>query len=218
MRLAIIEPSRAFGEALAKSLAGDPITSVQHCASVEEFLSAETRFDQDIVAVAASAVRHVNELIQITAKSSKLQVAFVDSHIAADRSAFCQANGIEYLNQDCPLTELRSALVSKYIEKSPAGIDRAKHEATLATNENVSVASQSPLLASLTPRELQVLRLVTLGYSVRECAEKLGLSHSTVDNHKSRMMAKLNIHKSIELVYLAIREGLVNIYDPLSEP
>ncbi len=32
------------------------------------------------------------------------------------------------------------------------------------------------------------------------------------------MMAKLNIHKSIELVYLAIREGLVNIYDPLSVP
>ncbi|MBL8825948.1 MAG: response regulator transcription factor [Planctomycetaceae bacterium] len=182
---------------------------------MDEFLSAEARFDQDVVAVVASAVRHVNELMQIAAKSSKLQVAFVDTHITEDRSAFCQANGIEYLNQDCPLTELRSALVRKCLETSSSGIDQAKHQPSIATDNNIAAALQSPLLAALTPRELQVLRLVAQGYSVRECAEQLSISHSTVDNHKSRMMAKLNIHKSIELVYFAIRVGLVNIDDPL---
>jgi len=69
---------------------------------------------------------------------------------------------------------------------------------------------RSPL-ANLTPRELEVLRLIALGNTVKECAEILELSPSTVDNHKSRLMKKLGVHKSLDLTRLAIREGLVRV-------
>jgi DNA-binding NarL/FixJ family response regulator len=65
-------------------------------------------------------------------------------------------------------------------------------------------------LARLTPRELEVLRLLAEGNTVRECAEKLGIASSTVDNHKSRLMKKVGLHRTIELTRLAIREGLVS--------
>jgi DNA-binding NarL/FixJ family response regulator len=70
--------------------------------------------------------------------------------------------------------------------------------------------SASPL-AVLTPREIEVWRLVALGNTVKHCAHILELAPSTVDNHKSRLMKKLGIHKSLELTRLAIRTGLIRV-------
>jgi DNA-binding NarL/FixJ family response regulator len=64
-------------------------------------------------------------------------------------------------------------------------------------------------VAILTARELEILKLLARGNSVRECARQLHLSESTIDNHKTRLMKKLQVHKLTELTHLAIREGLI---------
>lgn len=63
----------------------------------------------------------------------------------------------------------------------------------------------------LTPREIEVWKLIAQGYSVKRCAELLLLAPSTVDNHKSHLMKKLGVHKSLDLTRLAIRDGLVSV-------
>jgi len=63
--------------------------------------------------------------------------------------------------------------------------------------------------AGLTPRELDVVICLAEGKSVKQCAESLGIGPSTVGNHKSRLMKKLSVHKTIELVHLVIRAGLL---------
>jgi two-component system response regulator NreC len=63
----------------------------------------------------------------------------------------------------------------------------------------------------LTPREIEVWKLIAQGYSVKRCAELLLLAPSTVDNHKSHLMKKLGVHKSLDLTRLAIRDGLVSM-------
>lgn len=67
----------------------------------------------------------------------------------------------------------------------------------------------APGLSKLSARENEVLRLIAEGNTLRQCAEMLGLAVSTLDNHKSRLMRKLDIHSTVELVKLAIREGIV---------
>lgn len=69
----------------------------------------------------------------------------------------------------------------------------------------------SPSVAALTKREQEVLKLLATGHSVRDCAEELNLAISTVDNHKTRLMKKLHVHKSAHLVHLAIRDGLITV-------
>ena len=64
-------------------------------------------------------------------------------------------------------------------------------------------------LEKLTPRELEVLLHLADGLSVKRCAERMHLSESTVDNHKSRLMRKLDVHSVVELVRLAGHEGLL---------
>lgn len=63
-------------------------------------------------------------------------------------------------------------------------------------------------LASLTRRERQVLEAIAGGGSVRECAESLGIAESTVDNHKSRLMRKVGVRRSLELIRFAYRVGV----------
>ena len=60
----------------------------------------------------------------------------------------------------------------------------------------------------LTERETQVLRLVATGLSYRQIAERLTLSHRTVQNHVHNTLTKLQLHNRIELVRYALDNGL----------
>lgn len=63
----------------------------------------------------------------------------------------------------------------------------------------------------LTDRERDVLKLVAEGYSTQEIADTLVVSPKTVEGHKTRLMAKLDIHNRIDLVKYALRKGIINI-------
>jgi DNA-binding NarL/FixJ family response regulator len=62
-------------------------------------------------------------------------------------------------------------------------------------------------LDTLTPREIEVLRLIGKGLSRSEIATELSRSAKTVDGHQERLMKKLRIDSRAELVRFAIREG-----------
>ena len=62
----------------------------------------------------------------------------------------------------------------------------------------------------LTARERQILSLVAQGLNNREIGERLGVSTKTVDNHRTNLMRKVNVHSVAELLALALREGLLD--------
>jgi DNA-binding NarL/FixJ family response regulator len=64
-------------------------------------------------------------------------------------------------------------------------------------------------LSALTNRQLEVLRHLARGASVKEVAKTLHLSQKSVDSHKYRIMHKLGIHDRVHLARYAIREGLM---------
>lgn len=61
----------------------------------------------------------------------------------------------------------------------------------------------------LTPRELEVLRMIGRGMTREAIAQTLSRSPKTIDGHRELIMKKLDIHDRGELVRFAIREGLV---------
>jgi DNA-binding NarL/FixJ family response regulator len=60
----------------------------------------------------------------------------------------------------------------------------------------------------LTEREIEVLRLVAKGLSARQIADRLVLSHRTVQNHVQNTLSKLQLHNRVELTRYAIEQGL----------
>jgi DNA-binding NarL/FixJ family response regulator len=68
-------------------------------------------------------------------------------------------------------------------------------------------ASTSPDF--LTDREREILKLVVESHSSKDVATKLGISMKTVDNHRSNLMRKLNLHDVASLTRYAIGTGLI---------
>ena len=62
----------------------------------------------------------------------------------------------------------------------------------------------------LTSREREVLQLIAEGQTNKEIATRLNLSVYTVEAHRGRIMEKLNLHSTGELVRFAIRNGLID--------
>lgn len=63
----------------------------------------------------------------------------------------------------------------------------------------------------LTLREQQVLRLIAEGLSTKEIAEKLFISPKTVENHRTNILNKLELHSTLELVRYAAKLGLIDV-------
>jgi DNA-binding NarL/FixJ family response regulator len=61
----------------------------------------------------------------------------------------------------------------------------------------------------LTPREHEVLKLVTAGKTNAETAYALNISEKTVEKHLSELFSKLRVNSRVEAAVLAVREGLV---------
>ena len=61
----------------------------------------------------------------------------------------------------------------------------------------------------LTPRELEVVKLIAEAYTNRQIAETLKLSEKTVESHRANVLSKLGMRDRVEIVRYAIRRGLV---------
>lgn len=72
--------------------------------------------------------------------------------------------------------------------------------------------NENPDSSELTARERQILSLVASGNSNKEIAKRLGVSAKTVDNHRTNLMRKLDVHSVAELLSYALREGLLGAH------
>jgi two-component system response regulator NreC len=70
-------------------------------------------------------------------------------------------------------------------------------------------AKTATMTGSLTPREVEVLKLIAEGYKSREIGDYLSISINTVDKHRANLMRKLDLHSASALTHFALKEGLV---------
>lgn len=118
-------------------------------------------------------------------------------------------NAAGYLMKGEPVSNLSEAILRAVRgEKtfSPLVAERLSYD---PHTKKYSIRSETPL-SSLTGRQLEVLKHLARGESVKEIARQMHLSQKSVDSHKYRIMNKLGIHDRVELARFAIREGLSN--------
>lgn len=78
-------------------------------------------------------------------------------------------------------------------------------------NDSANPTKIGPLCEGLTPRELDVLRLIVQGNTNRQVADALNLSVRTVESHRANLMSKLGVSSRVELVRYASRRGLIEL-------
>ncbi len=88
---------------------------------------------------------------------------------------------------------------------------RLLSQATSEARPTVTASVQTEGLSVLSRRERQVLEAVAQGLTNSQIGELLGISPKTVARHRERIMNKLQLHSSTELVKFAIRTGLIRV-------
>lgn len=74
------------------------------------------------------------------------------------------------------------------------------------------VSANQDLYDTLSERKREVLKMIALGHTAKEIAERLILSPKTVETYRTRIMEKLNLHSRADLVRYALARGLLTEY------
>jgi DNA-binding NarL/FixJ family response regulator len=162
--------------------------------------------DVVIMDVSMPDLNGVEATRQIVADFPKTRVIALSMHSSRRVvEEMIQAGAKGYVVKNSAFDELAVALDSirankAYISPSVAGflLDRIVNP----TQEAPSAG------AMLSPREREVLQLLTEGKKAKDIAARLNVSLSTIETHRRNIMQKLNMHTLPELTKFAIREGI----------
>jgi two-component system response regulator NreC len=118
--------------------------------------------------------------------------------------------GAGYVLKEAADTELLTAIRTVH----NGGVFLHPEHAALLSRESLEQSNPGRTyddpVSRLSDRELEVLRLIALGYSNKEIAEMLSLSVKTVETYKARVMVKLDLKGRVALVRFALQQGLLD--------
>lgn len=128
------------------------------------------------------------------------------------------AGAVAYCTKDIPpgvlLSTIRAVVKGKYVFNgqimSRDDVLAWAHN-RLATYEEVDPAESWQMLTSLTPREMEILEMVTYGKSNKEIAVSLKISQQTVKNHMTAILRKLRVEDRTQAAVYALRYGWVQM-------
>ncbi len=112
-----------------------------------------------------------------------------------------------YLTKGCPAEELLEAIRQVARGERYVSDDVLKR---LGLSRLAGGEKDSPL-ALLSPREMQVMMMITQGKTTQEISDELFLSPKTVSTYRTRLFEKLDLHNDVELTHFALRHGLIEL-------
>ncbi|MGD9721935.1 MAG: LuxR C-terminal-related transcriptional regulator [Pirellulales bacterium] len=212
IRILLVEGQPLVQQALASLMAGtEGVQVVGSTNTLAEGIRAAATLQPDLVLLsiagewgAFSAV----EKIKMACPTAKV-ILLDERSLEANAREALRVQAAGYLTKEQPDHQIENALRRAARGERVFAPDIAARLVLSADGVRLARDTQASPLSSLTPREIDVLVHLAQGFSVKQCAKALGIGTSTAGNHKSRLMKKLDVHKTVDLTRLAIREGLV---------
>ena len=173
-------------------------------------LAREHRPEVIIMDVAMPDLNGIEAARQIISEMPEMKVIALSMY--ADRRFvvnMLKAGACGYLLKDCAYEELVRSIRVVLAHKtylSPGVTDIVVKEYMQG-----ALSPQDSVFSLLTPREREVLQLMSEGRSTNQIAACLNVSVKTVETHRQQLMHKLNRHSVAELTKYAIREGLTTL-------
>ena len=173
----------------------------KECVTMAEQLSP----DMVVMDVAMPELNGIEATRRLAASSPHIRVLALSMHKdSVYVREILRAGARGYLLKDSSDTELLAAV--RAVARGEGYLHPAVSEAVLVDYRR-HVTDPLDLLSS---REREVLQLIAEGKTNKEIATLLNLSVYTVDAHRGRIMEKLNLHSTGELVRFAVRKGLID--------
>jgi FixJ family two-component response regulator len=168
-------------------------------ATAEQYISFE-RSDSVSCLVLDLELPDINglELQQKLAETQGPPIIFITGHGDIPSGVKAMKNGaIEFLTKPVESAQLLEAI------RLGVTADQKRRR------ELLDSASLRARLASLTPREVEVFRLVVAGFLNKQAAAELGITETTIDVHRGRVMRKMKANSLPDLVRMSTRLGIL---------
>ena len=192
--------------------AEDDIDVVGEASDGEQALTTSRRLDPDVVLMdirmpGLDGIQATRRLMSAGSATSVLVLTTFDIDEYVYGSLRAGASG--FLLKNCSPEQLVAAV--RVVARGDALLDPAITRRVIERFVDLSAtqAARSTLLQDLSPREVDVLRLLALGLTNAEIAEKLVVSPTTVKSHVAHILAKLGARDRLQAVITAYETGLV---------
>ncbi len=206
-KVLVVDDHRTFAELLSRALDAEPdLQCVGHALDSSEALAAVPRFMPDVVLMDVQLPDRdgISTTAELAGAFPHLKVLILTAHVSQEDIARAGAAGAAgFLAKDGSLSEVLDAL-------------RTARRGSLILPDGVlaAVAAHGARDGTmpewrLTPREVEVLRLLGDGRDPRTIAKDLGVSLYTCRGYVKSILAKLGVHSQLEAVVLATRAGLI---------
>jgi len=114
-----------------------------------------------------------------------------------------------FLSKNAPVHDIARAIQMVY--EGEIFISEEISRVMLKDYSNTAEPGDNPDYSSLTPREIEIIQLLSEGLYTREIAEKLFISDKTVERHKTNILKKLRVRNTAQLVRVAISKGIISV-------
>lgn len=219
MRLLVVDDQNVVRQALAQALtAAEGIELVVEVETAHEALEALARHRFDVAVVepqlsdrsGPELIRRIKEtpLPDGGPREPAPRVLVLSSsrdELSVGEAMRAGADG--YLSKRAHFGELLEAI--RTVARGRTAVSSDVSAAMVRALQRREPSRGGDVVAALSERERQVLRLLALGSSAKEVAAKLAISVKTVETHRARLCAKVATHSVADLTRLAVRAGLV---------
>jgi len=214
VKVLIVESQRLFREALAALLGtsrGLTVVAVEDVPADLVDIVGTHAPDVMLISLHGWGERELALVEKLAAVTERTRVLLVTAAI----DPRLQARAIELGAMGVVLTVHSTETLVKAVLKVHAGelwLDRAQAADVVSrlTRKRSVDDPEAAKIASLTPRERQVVTLVTEGLKNADIAERLSISEATARNHLTSVLDKLELNNRFQLAVYAFRKGLVS--------
>ena len=204
IRILLVDDHSIVRDGLKRILAATTDLEVAgEAASGEAALALVKANDYDVAMLDLSmpGLSGIDLIKRLKLEKPKLRILVLSMHGEQQYAARAlKAGAAGYLNKDSAADQLLSVL--RKLAAGGVHIGDAAAASLLQSGEK-------PAHEALSNREFEVLRLLIEGLGPTEIGERLHLSVKTVSTHKTRILEKLNVRSTAELVRYALENGLV---------
>lgn len=214
IKLLLVDDHAVFRAGLKMLLNAQPdMEVVGEAASGEEALRKirEIRPELALIDITMPGMGGLEAIERIKADFPSVKVLVLTMH---DDEGYLRqvlrAGGSGYVLKKAADTELLSAIRAAYrgeVFLHPAHAKAVVEELILKRSPREGPGRRE--YGGLSPREQEVLKLVALGYTNQQIADKLFVSVKTVEVHRAHIMEKLNLRSRVELVRYALQKGIL---------
>ena len=181
------------------------IKIIGEAASNSELIEKLDLLTPDVIIIDPFNFRNKPSISQLLDLAPESKVLIISDNYSKSEIQPLLKDGIHsFLTKACSKEEILNAIYS--VTKG----ERFFCNKVLNVILNQDVPTEDCDFTDLTPREIEVVRLVAEGLSSNLIAEKLSLSSHTINTHRKNIMRKLQVSNSSELVVQAANAGILN--------